>query len=79
MKQQKKIFCKHLTRKCFEIKPKAAIEYNNTTGGVDKTDQFLENYEMTKKRGKENYFSFFTSKKTHLPLESAPFLYISIT
>ncbi|GFT84196.1 uncharacterized protein TNCV_1150081 [Trichonephila clavipes] len=32
-------------------KPKAVMEYNNTTGGVDRLDQHLTNYPLIKKRG----------------------------
>ena len=47
-------------------------------GGLNKTDQFLKNYEIIKKCGKNIYFSFFTNKKPHLLLES-PFFKVRTT
>ncbi|GFT18823.1 piggyBac transposable element-derived protein 4 [Trichonephila clavipes] len=40
-------------------KPKAVVEYNNTTGGVDRLDQHLTNYPLIKKRGKKYYKKIF--------------------
>ncbi|GBM28228.1 PiggyBac transposable element-derived protein 4 [Araneus ventricosus] len=40
-------------------KPKVVMEYNNTMGGVDRMDQHLTNYPVTKKRGKKYYKKIF--------------------
>ncbi|GBN81315.1 PiggyBac transposable element-derived protein 4 [Araneus ventricosus] len=42
-------------------KPKVVMEYNNTMGGVDRMDQHLTNYPVTKKRNKitKKYSSTF--------------------
>ncbi|GFT74924.1 piggyBac transposable element-derived protein 4 [Nephila pilipes] len=40
-------------------KPKVVMEYNNTMGGVDRMDQHLTNYPVTKKRGKKYKKIFF--------------------
>ncbi|GFX92243.1 piggyBac transposable element-derived protein 4 [Trichonephila clavipes] len=43
-------------------KPKAVMEYNNTTiGGVDRLDQHLTNYPLIKKRGNKYYKNILSS------------------
>lgn len=40
-------------------KPKLAMDYNNTMGGVDKVDQRLQDYPLTRKRRKRYYKKIF--------------------
>lgn len=40
-------------------KPQLVVDYNNTMGGVDKLDQHLHDYPVTRKRGKKYYKKIF--------------------
>lgn len=41
-------------------KPQVVVDYNDTTGGVDKVDQHLTDYSITRKRGKKYYKNHFS-------------------
>lgn len=40
-------------------KPKAILDYNHTMGGVDRADQHLTDYPISRKRGKKFYMKIF--------------------
>lgn len=42
------------------MKPKLVQDYNNTMGGVDRADQHLADYPLTRKRGKKYYKKIFS-------------------
>ena len=41
------------------VKPKVVVDYNDTMGGVDRLDQHLHDYPVTRKRGKKYYKKIF--------------------
>nr|XP_022901407.1 piggyBac transposable element-derived protein 4-like [Onthophagus taurus] len=43
----------------FIKKPKLVVDYNNTMGGIDRLDQHLHDYAITRKRGKKFYKKIF--------------------
>ncbi|XP_035214068.1 piggyBac transposable element-derived protein 4-like [Stegodyphus dumicola] len=43
------------SRKENKMKPKVVVDYNGTMGGVDRVDQRLSSYNVTKRRGKKYY------------------------
>ncbi|XP_035214082.1 piggyBac transposable element-derived protein 4-like [Stegodyphus dumicola] len=46
-------------RKENKMKPKVVVDYNGTMGGVDRVDQRLSSYNVTKRRGKKYYKKIF--------------------
>lgn len=56
-------FCQLFTTEIIEVwkwqeikkKPKAVVEYSDTMGGIDRVDQNLTNYPISKKGGKKYY------------------------
>jgi len=41
------------------MKPKLIVDYNNTIGGIDRLDQHLHDYQISKKREKKYYKKIF--------------------